>query len=167
MTQPSAPVGFHFFLFDLMRSLSDGKARVHLTVGTLILTLLPINVSEIMKPVCFLFHSLFRALKVEVALCETKLGCKDKGTIWAVSTTRCLWKLIKFSVNMRGCASEVQRSLFRYVALHIIFLVYVHRWKKKISSNRRNIPAAWEPQKFLEKKRGNFPTSSHSPKTCS
>lgn len=40
-----------------------------------------------------------------------KLCCKDKKTIWTVSTMSCLWKLIQFSVIMWDSKNGTKMSI--------------------------------------------------------
>lgn len=103
--------------FDLMSSLNDWKPLLKHTVQHEIyhLILSPVNALEGHFPLrnnetrfillCSINrlpndYFLQKVKQLKVALCKTKLSCKDKETIWTVSTMSCLWKLIKFSVIM-------------------------------------------------------------------
>lgn len=49
--------------------------------------------------------------ELKVAMSKMKLRCKDKETIWTVSTMSCLWKLIKFSVIMWDGKNATKMSI--------------------------------------------------------
>lgn len=55
-----------------------------------------------------------------------KRCCKDKETTWTVSTTSCLWKLIKFSVIVWESKNGAKMSIKICVVTRSLLDVYVY-----------------------------------------